>query len=111
MVGSCCVYLKIIRAKEAANDDGGVHISAQIRQWTTITGLRYDGQRPNPLFAAHVSFCTASVLKLVYLCVFCISISVFVSVFASTSVFLHGSLLPGRSMMVRGPMLCLQHRL
>ena len=36
----CCVYLKIIRAKEAANDDGGLHIGGQIRQWTTITDQR-----------------------------------------------------------------------
>ena len=35
-----CVYLKIIRAKEAANDDGGLHIGGQIRQWTTITDQR-----------------------------------------------------------------------
>ena len=70
LVGSCCVYLKIIRAKEAANDDGGVHIRAQIRQWTTITGLRYHGQ--SPLAQSSVSLCIASVFKLVFLCVFCV---------------------------------------
>ena len=36
----CCVYLKIIRAREAAHDDGGLHIGGQIRQWTTITDQR-----------------------------------------------------------------------
>ena len=46
-----------------------VHIRAQIRQPTTITGLRYDGQRPNPLFAAQLFICICK-------CIYCICIGI-----------------------------------
>ena len=67
-----------MRAKEAASDDGGVHIRAQIRQWTTITDRRYDGQRPN-LFWLNMYF---------YLCCNCICNCIGFCI-CTSSVFLH----------------------
>ena len=78
----CCVYLKIIRAREAAHDDGGLHIGGQIRQWTTITDQRGTMVRGLIFCRQRVYFYLFFVLVFVTVLVL-----VFVSVFASEFVF------------------------